>query len=237
MILDDPESAIARYNHIGVHYNLAADGVYRVRAIIDPFSEEYESFIIAGLLAFDMGRMMGQGNKYAVEGCGFRSRLRAKIRAIRPVIGALIRACLHEIDLVAHARANEAAYDRLAEAGEEALNADPSDRFHVGATKILHWIAPSLFIMVDTNVANAFREHHQVNYKKSTQPGYTAKKYVDCLRHAQGEIRVYGFEQFMQIEPATPLARLFDKVAWVAGQSTQLGLDEKRARGRRTSPE
>jgi len=73
--------------------------------------------------------------------------------------------------LDAHARAIEAAYDPLAEAGVGALNADLSDQFHVGATKILHWIAPSLFIMVDANVANAFREHHQLNYTKSTQSG------------------------------------------------------------------
>ena len=81
--------------------------------------------------------------------------------------------------------------------------------------------------MVDTNVAKAFRTHHQADYKKSTQPGYTAKKYIDGLRHAQDEIRVYGLEKFMRIEPATPLARLFDKAAWVAGQSTQLELDER----------
>jgi len=40
MILDQPECAIARYNQMGVHYNLAADGIYRVRAVIDPLSEE-----------------------------------------------------------------------------------------------------------------------------------------------------------------------------------------------------
>ena len=161
---------------------------------------------------------MGQGDKYAADGRGFRSRLRAKMRAIRSAIGGLAGCSLHQIDLATHASAIETAYNHLAEAGEDALNADTSDQFHVGATKILHWISPSLFIMVDTNVANAVREHHRVNYKKSTQPGYTAKKYVDCLQHAQGEIRAYGFEKFMRMEPATPLARLFDKVAWVAGR-------------------
>ena len=219
MILDHPERAVARYNQLGLHYNLVADGIYRVHAGIDPFSEEYERFIIAGLLAFDMGRMMGQGDKYAVDGCDFRSRLRAKMRAIRSAIGDLPgSSSLHQIDLAARAGAIETAYDHLAKAGKDALNADPADRFHVGATKILHWIAPTLFIMVDTNVAKAFRAHHQADYKKSTQPGYTAKKYVDCLRHAQDEIRAYGLDKFMRIEPATPLARLFDKVAWVAGQ-------------------
>lgn len=219
MILEDPESAVADYNRRGCHYNLVAEGIYQMRANIDPFSEEYEPFIIAGLIAFDMGRMMGQGDKYAVGGRGFRGRLRAKMRAIRLAVGDLPASCLHQVDLAAGASAIETAYERLAETGEGALNADPSDQFHVGATKILHWLAPSLFIMVDTNVATAFREHHRVNYRKGTQPGYTAKKYVECLQHAQTEIQAYGHEQFMQIEPNTPMARLFDKAAWIAGLS------------------
>src|SRR5580704_8071619 len=99
MILRNPESAVAAYNRRAVHYNLAAEGIYRMRAGIDPFSGEYEPFIIAGLIAFDMERMMGQGDKYAVEGSGFRIRLRAKVRAIRDMIGDLPAACLHQVDL------------------------------------------------------------------------------------------------------------------------------------------
>jgi len=229
VILDDPERSIARYNQIGLHYNLAADGIYRARASIDPFSEEYEPFIIAGLLVFDMGRMMGHGSKYAFESHGFRSRLRLKMGAIREVIGALAASGLHEIDLATHAGAIETAYYCLAETGGNALNADPSKQFHVGATKILHWICPSLFLMVDANVAKAFQAHHEVNYKykTGTQPGYTAKKYVECLKHTQDEIRSYGFEKLRRIELGTPVARLFDKAAWVAGQSTQHGLAAK----------
>jgi hypothetical protein len=219
MILDHPERAVARYNQLGVHYNLVAEVIYRARSGTNSFSEEYERFIIAGLLVFDMGRTMGRGDKYTVEGRGFRSRLRAKMRAIRQVIGDLPSSCLNQIDVTACGSAIEIAYDRLAEAGEDALNADPSDQFHVGATKILHWIVPALFIMVDANVAKAFQAHHRVNYKRSTQPGYTAKKYVECLQHAQNEIQAYGYEKFMRIEPATPVARLFDKAAWISGQS------------------
>ncbi len=101
MILDDPERAVARYNQVGVHYNLVAEGIYRERTSTDPFSEEYELFIIAGLLAFDMGRMMGRGDKYTVEARNFRSRLRAKMRAIRPVIGDLPSSSLTQVDLAA----------------------------------------------------------------------------------------------------------------------------------------
>jgi hypothetical protein len=163
--------------------------------------------------------MMGQGNKYAIEARGFRRRLRAKLRIIREAIGDLAASCLHQVDLAAYAGAIETAYNSLADAGEDSLNADQSDQFRVGATKILHWIAPSLFIMVDANVATAFRAHHRVNYRNSTQPGYTAKKYLECLQRAQDEIHAYGFEHFVRIELTTPVARLFDKAAWIAGLS------------------
>lgn len=44
-----------------------------MRAATDPFSDQYERFNIAGLLAFDMGRMMGQGDKYGDREPSFRS--------------------------------------------------------------------------------------------------------------------------------------------------------------------
>ena len=73
-----------------------------------------------------------------------------------------------------------------------------------GATRILQWISLSLFMMVDTNVANAFREHHGGSYKKSTQPGYIAKRYVDCLQRAQDEILSYGSKSSCASNPLRP---------------------------------
>ena len=127
--------------------------------------------------------------------------------------------CLDQIELASfHDRITEA-YDCLAASGEGALHGDQTKQFHVGATKILHWIAPALFIMLDSNVASAFREHHQMKFANTTQPGHTAEKYFACLKHAKAEIEVYGVERFRRLEPATPLARLFDKVAWVVGKT------------------
>ena len=220
MILDDATRAIDRYNRIGLHYNLASEGICRMRETRDPFSQEYEPYIIAGLIAFDMERMMGQGDKYELDGHSFRSRLRRKMQTVREVLQEVPSASLHQADLAAFASAIEAAYDCLAASGEGSLNADSGDQFHVGATKVLHWIAPAFFIMVDSNVAAAFRKHHGVKYRKGTQPGYTPKKYLQCLQCAKHEIHVYGHERFCQIEPATPLARLFDKAAYVAGLTT-----------------
>ncbi len=73
--------------------------------------------------------------------------------------------------------------------------------------------------MLDGNVASAFRKHHRMEFANTTQPGYTAEKYFACLKHAQAEIEGYGYESFRRLEPATPLARLFDKVAWVVGKT------------------
>ena len=83
-----------------------------------------------------------------------------------------------------HAPAIQRAYDVFALAGP-ALENDKD--FHVGASKILHWLAPELFIMVDQNVARAFRRCHDVASRNSTQPGYNAAKYVQCLTCAQSQ--------------------------------------------------
>jgi hypothetical protein len=219
MILDRAETAIAEYNRGGLHYNVVADAIYRARETLDPFSVEYEPYIIAGLIAFDMAKWMGAGDKYEVNGAGFSARLRAKMRSVRELLKGVPLICLRQIELASFDNEIKKAYDCLAAPGEGALHGVPAKHFHVGATKILHWIAPALFIMLDSNVASAFRRHHALKFTKSTKPGYTAEKYFSCLHHAQVEIEAYGYERFRRLEPATPLARLFDKVAFVVGKT------------------
>jgi len=218
MILDRAEIAVAEYNRGGLHYNLVADAIYPARETMNPFSAEYEPYIIAGLIAFDMRRTMGDGDKYEANGTGFRARVRAKMRSVRERLKGVPLVCLRQIELASFDNEIKEAYDCLAASGEGALNGRPAE-FQVGATKILHWIAPAVFIMLDRNVASAFREHHAVKFDKGTQPGYTAEKYFSCLHYAQVEIEAYGYERFRRLEPATPLARLFDKVSFVAGRT------------------
>ncbi|MBI4874349.1 MAG: hypothetical protein HY822_06940 [Acidobacteria bacterium] len=153
-----------------------------------------------------------------VNGTGFRTRLRAKMASVQERLESVPPVCLRQIDLVSFHDPITEAYECLAASGEGALG-DQAKKFHVGATKILHWIAPALFLMLDSNVASAFRKHHAVEFANTTQPGYTAEKYFSCLKHAQAEIEAYGFERFRRLEPATPLARLFDKVAWDVGKT------------------
>jgi hypothetical protein len=131
-ILDPAATAIAEYNRVGLHYNLIADAIYRARDTMDPFSSEYEPYIIAGLLVFDMGRMMGAGDKYNFSEAGFRTRLRAKMASVREQFEGVPLVCLHQVDLVSFADRITEAYKCLAASGEGALG-DHAKKSHRGA--------------------------------------------------------------------------------------------------------
>ena len=65
-IMADAERKIGRFNKEGLHYDLVANEIYKRRDHIeDPFHESFLSYIIAGLIAFDLGRMMGS-KKYSL---------------------------------------------------------------------------------------------------------------------------------------------------------------------------
>ena len=131
MILDQAPDAIDRYNRSGLHFNLVAEAICSARESLAPFSSEYEPCSIAGLIAFDMGRMMGGGDRYDLTGRSFRSRLRAKMLRVKDFLGKTPLVCLEQIDLNAAASHIEAAYNCLAASGSAALHDDQRKQFHV----------------------------------------------------------------------------------------------------------
>ncbi len=203
---------IAEYNRAPrckERYNPAANAVYQARRECgDPFEPRFEHHIVTGLKQFDMGRTMAEG---------FSTRLHCSLQAIRrkPQIDGWQDCRLSSIDLSAHGSRIVSVYECLASVGK----LDPRKQSHVAATKILHWLFPDLFLMLDSKVAGTFRNLFGVKFCKSTQPGYTAEKYLQCLRLAQEDIRSFGVEQFRLLEPSSPDARVVDKIAWIAGQS------------------
>jgi len=187
-------------------YNPAAEAVYRERQKVgDPLLTQFEDHIIAGLMAFDMGRTMGNG---------FSERLHCALQAVRatPLIGLWKEFCLSSVDLLAHHSEIVSVYECLAYVG----TLHPKKQSHVAATKVLHWLFPNLFLMLDSRVAGTFRDFFDVNFSKSTQPGYCAERYIQCLCLAQEDIRSFGPQQFRLLEANTPEARVFDKIAWAA---------------------
>lgn len=221
MITHNAELKITQFNQHGLHYNLVAKAAYRYRkSVSDPFGEDYQRYITAALISFDMNRMMGKGSytKYDIEESGFASNFRDKLELIKPLIKHLSKTRLVDLDVEKEKETITSAYNELAISGNQSLNQKKVD-FHVGATKILHFINPDLFIIIDSNAARAFRTCHNVKYRKSTQPGYTDVKYLECLALAKDDILSFGTRSFQALEDKTPLARIYDKLTFVTGSN------------------
>lgn len=224
MILINAARKVARYNELGLHYDLVANQIYEKRFVggTAPFHTSFLPYIVAGLISFDMGRMMGKGlvAKYEIEAGGFASRLNSKLQEIKPLLDPLINLNLTQTDLPQHSDAIDAikeAYNTLSAKGNGALHENQTKCFHVGATKILHFLNPKLFIIVDSNAAQAFRDAHNVLFRNATQPGYSALSYIECMKCAQKDILTYGLEQFQALEPSVPITRIYDKLTFATG--------------------
>jgi hypothetical protein len=219
MILDNAPDKIRRYNQLCVHYNLVADAIYRIRGECDNlFDASFLPFLIAALISFDLGRMMGEGaeRRYDPEKHGFAARLMEKMQAVRQNLNHLTNVRLSEINLGEEQENIVTAYRHLASRGNHSLN-QRSHEFHVGATKIMHFLNPELFVIIDSNAARAFRMAHNVYYRNTTQPGYTADKYIKCLRNAQTDINAFGTGEFCALENGTPMGRIYDKLSFTTG--------------------
>ena len=60
MLFAKATEKLSKFNKYCLHYNLVAQAAYeKLKTVDSPFSMEYRPFIIAALISFDMGRMMG----------------------------------------------------------------------------------------------------------------------------------------------------------------------------------
>lgn len=184
----------------------------------DPFGFEYIPYIIAALVSFDMGRMMGPDAKsrYDRKSGGFATLLEKKVSAIRPYISHLANSRLDALSPRSEEGNIKIAYDILSSAGKYGLN-QKGGEFHVGATKILHFINPEAFIIVDSNAARAFKLSHQVSFRNTPKPGYSSDRYIDCMEHAKGDILTFGVTEFRALEKGVPMARIYDKLTFITG--------------------
>jgi hypothetical protein len=221
MLLKRASTKITKFNRYCLHYNLVADAAYgKLKDGSNPFSSAYRPYIVAALITFDMARMMGNGveQKYNNKIEGFASKLNQKMKKIQPHLKHVIEKDMSEWDPKKHSRKIEACYDILSKGGHNGLHGKEYN-FHVGATKILHFINPNYFPIIDSNAVKALRELHAVPYKKSTQPGYSAERYVQSISVVKSIIETYGKDRFQNIEPGTPIMRVFDKLTFSYGNN------------------
>jgi len=117
-ITENAKVKIAYFNEIGLHYNLVADQIYKKRrGISNPFDKSFLLYIVAGLIAFDIGRMMG-ADPYSVKGSGFASRLSTKLVLIKPLLEPLLNDDILSVDLLKHDSNIKKAYEILSAAGQ-----------------------------------------------------------------------------------------------------------------------
>lgn len=212
MILDNAPEKITRYNELCIHYNLVANSVYSKRNEYESvFNSDFQPFLIAALIVFDMGRWMGNSAtmRYDAAHSGFAARLRNKLDAIQPYVNHLLSTNLTEINLEDERENICRAYSALAADGVNGLHQNGCS-FHVGATKLLHFLNPEFFIIIDRKVARALRAEGM-----GLLP-YSAKKYFACLTFVQNKILNFPTD-FCALETGTPIARIFDKCAFATG--------------------
>jgi hypothetical protein len=222
MLLKNVPDLLQTYEHDGLHYHLAATSIYAARERIgDVFSEAFLPYIIAGLLAYDMARQLGKAPYQA-----FAERLMYKLDAVRPLLSPLMRDNLATIDLDTKRADIGQAYDLLASRGSGGLHSNHTCAFYVGASKILHWLNPELFLILDSHIATAFHHHPDASAKvsimRSGSPCYSAEIYLQCLACAQREIVVYGEQQLRRDGNGLPLANIYGNVAF------QIALEQSR---------
>jgi len=138
LIMDNAADKMARYNEEGLHYNLVASEIYKIRhEIRNPLDKYYLPYIIAGLISVDMGRMMGS-NKYSYNDNAFASRLHAKLEQIEANGSPILNVDILSTDSYVYKSSIKYVYDVLSASGPGALHENKTKSFHVGATKILH---------------------------------------------------------------------------------------------------
>jgi hypothetical protein len=219
MLLSNAKEKLDRFNRYGLHYNLVAQAAYeKLKKVDSPFSMEYRPFIIAALISFDMGRMMGNGlsKRYDPTQDGFASKLDLKMKAIQIDIEPLSNIPIPNIEIDEFSQSIKKSYLILSKKGKGGLHSG-GKHFHVGATKILHFINPSLFPIVDSNAAKTLRSLFGLPYKNTTQPGYSDEMYLKSIIAIKAALSNYGYLEFQSLEPETPVMRIFDKLTFAYG--------------------
>jgi len=159
-----------------------------------------------GLLAFDMGVQMDET---------FIDKLRKKLNQVenKKLLRTFRGFSILSPNIEDIKSETENFFFNLSDKGEDCLSSD-NNRFGVGATKIMNFLFPDLFVIADSNVRNGL---HQINY-------LDFKVYWAILMLCHNQLielrRTYGdFKRLLRLDKQpTTLVRIFDKCAFVMGR-------------------
>ncbi len=203
------------YNRYCKHYDLISKSCYSARKNIEhALSDDFLPYVISALIVFDMQRQMGRGlrAKFDKSAGGFATRLSNTLIKNKDKLISLGDFSMSTINLDEQGKIIQHVYQDLAVSSSLA---EQDKDFHVGATKILHFIHPELFPIVDSNSATVLRDEFGIKYARSGQLGYSKDRYILAMKSIQSFVLENA--TLHELERGTPITRIFDKLAFVQG--------------------
>lgn len=203
----------------GQQYNNAYQEVLNARAgnnsLVDEdgiVSERSLKRIEEGLRKFEMARFGKMDSK-------FSDKLKKKLQRddIKEILKKFRNMRIESQEWQKYRDAVKKLYDILSAGGSDGLSAD-GDRFDVGATKIMNFLFPELFVMVDKHVTETLVRKGLIRIsRKGGTWDYSFESYwriMEICNYELGQYRErYGSVQSlleMDKQPTT-LTRIFDK--------------------------
>jgi len=216
-ILENVAEKIKKYDgcHKSRKYNSAYRRVLEARGgkhcLVDEegnVSEKSLQVIEKALIDFEMG---GHGQMDR----GFKDRLKQKLEAgeTKEVLKKFRNVQIYSPNLKEIKSDAEKLYNTLSVSGEDGLSAR-KDCFDVGATKIMNFLFPDLFVIVDKNVKKALHKSGPLNFKKYWDIMMICHEELDEWKKSHGTL---GNLLELDSKPTT-LTRIFDKCAFIMGK-------------------
>jgi len=206
----------------GQQYNNAYRKVLNARAgsssLIDEdgnVSHQSLEVIEEGLRRFEMARFGKMDSK-------FSDRLKKKLQrnGIREILKKFRNLRIESQEWREYRDYAKKLYDILSAGGADGLSAD-GDRFDVGTTKIMNFLFPELFVMVDRHVAETLIELRLIRIpRKGGTWDYSFGSYWRIMEICDQELKRYR-ERYGSVQSLlesdkqpTTLTRIFDKCSF-----------------------
>lgn len=168
-------------------------------------SEETLLTIEKGLLAFDMGRQM-DGN--------FKYNLKKKLISAKALLKKFQGLTIVSPNIDEIRSETESFFESLRASDHDRLSSN-RNQFSVGATKIMNFLFPELFVIADRWVRKALGKYGYFSFDEYWSIMMTCRKELRAWQEKYGNLEsLIGLD-----EKPTTLTRIFDKCAFVTGKS------------------
>lgn len=231
MILDNAAEKVDAFNSTGIHYEAVYHYVIRRRQELNKLLHpNFIDDITAGLISFDMQRMMGS-EKYLFDGKkSWASKLQKVLSPHKQTLQGFRSHTIQDVDFTDQNFKKKIIdiFNELSKSGSQSLSLrKESERFPVGASKILHFLIPDLFIIVDSNARRELAIFHGI--KKSRK--FDGDLYFSAMKKYRDELDVWksksgdnNFHKLLKLDSShkkfagvrtTPLPRIIDKCTFI----------------------